>query len=64
MPEMIDPGDFLPRYYQLANILRMADMVKFAKWTPLPVENEQLLAGAIKLVQQTTMQDEPARDHA
>ena len=22
MPEMIDPNDFLPRYYQLANILR------------------------------------------
>lgn len=39
---------------QLANLLRMADMVKFAKWTPLPTENEQLLAGAIKLVQQTT----------
>jgi len=39
---------------QLANLLRMADMVKFAKWTPLPTENEQLLAGAIKLVQQTS----------
>lgn len=39
---------------QLANLLRMADMVKFAKWTPLPTENEQLLAGAVKLVQQTS----------
>jgi hypothetical protein len=39
---------------QLANVLRMADMVKFAKWTPLPTENEQLMAGAVKLVQQTT----------
>lgn len=39
---------------QLANLLRMADMVKFAKWTPLPTENEQLMAGAVKLVQQTT----------
>lgn len=38
---------------QLANLLRMADMVKFAKWTPLPTENEQLMAGAIKLIQQT-----------
>ncbi len=37
----------------LANLLRMADMVKFAKWTPLPAENEQLLAGAVKLVHQT-----------
>jgi hypothetical protein len=39
---------------QLANLLRMADMVKFAKWTPISTENEQLMAGAIKLVQQTT----------
>ncbi len=39
---------------QLANLLRMADMVKFAKWTPLPTENEQLLAGAVKLVHQTS----------
>ena len=39
---------------QLANLLRMADMVKFAKWTPLPTENEQLLAGAVKLIQQTS----------
>ncbi len=39
---------------QLANLLRMADMVKFAKWTPLPAENEQMMAGAVKLVQQTT----------
>jgi hypothetical protein len=39
---------------QLANLLRMADMVKFAKWTPLSTENEQLMIGAIKLVQQTT----------
>ncbi len=44
---------------QLANLLRMADMVKFAKWTPLLTENEQLMAGAIKLVQQTS---EPLSD--
>ena len=43
---------------QLANLLRMADMVKFAKWTPLPAENEHVLAGAIKLVHQTA--DTPA----
>ncbi len=41
---------------QLGNMLHMADMVKFAKWTPLPAENEQLMAGAIKLVQQTAPQ--------
>lgn len=39
---------------QLANLLRMADMVKFAKWTPVPTENEQMMAGAVKLVKQTT----------
>lgn len=45
---------------QLANLLRMADMVKFAKWTPVPTENEHLLAGAITLVEQTS----EARGHA
>ena len=49
---------------QLANMLRMADMVKFAKWTPLPVENEQLLAGAIKLVQQTSAPEPTPSTHA
>ncbi len=49
---------------QLANMLRMADMVKFAKWTPLPVENEQLMAGAIKLVQQSAVTEPTPRDHA
>jgi hypothetical protein len=44
---------------QLANLLRLADMVKFAKWTPVPAENEQLVAGVIKLVQQTT----PTAEH-
>lgn len=46
---------------QLGNLLRMADMVKFAKWTPLPSENEQMMAGAISLVQQTTEQLTDAR---
>ncbi len=45
---------------QLANLLRMADMVKFAKWTPVPTENEHLLSGAITLVEQTS----EARGHA
>lgn len=38
---------------QLGQILRLADMVKFAKWIALPVENEQVMASSIKLVQET-----------
>jgi hypothetical protein len=38
---------------RLANLLRLADMVKFAKWHPLPSENEQMMAGAVALVQET-----------
>lgn len=38
---------------QLAHLLRLADMVKFAKWKALPTENEQVMASAIRLVQET-----------
>lgn len=38
---------------QLAHLLRLADMVKFAKWKALPIENEQVMASAIQLVQVT-----------
>ncbi len=38
---------------QLAQLLRLADMVKFAKWKALPIENEQVMVSAINLVQQT-----------
>lgn len=44
---------------QLGNLLRLADMVKFAKWTPLPAENEQMMAGAMKLVTDTTPEQRP-----
>lgn len=37
----------------LVNLLRLADMVKFAKHAPLPAENEQLMAGAVQFVQRT-----------
>lgn len=39
---------------QLGNILRLADLVKFAKLTPAPTENEQLMSAAVRLVQETT----------
>lgn len=38
----------------LANLLRLADLVKFAKYAALPAENEQLMAGAVRFVQLTT----------
>ena len=38
---------------QLANLLRLADMVKFAKALPAPAENEQMMTEAIRFVQQT-----------
>jgi GntR family transcriptional regulator len=41
MPEMIDPNDFLPRYYQLANILRESiSDGKFAAHQPIPSERQ------------------------
>ncbi|MFZ1686170.1 MAG: hypothetical protein WAU70_02040 [Flavobacteriales bacterium] len=39
---------------QLGNILRSADLVKFAKLTPTPSENEQLMIAAVQLVKETT----------
>lgn len=38
---------------RLARMLRLADMVKFAKWNALPAENEQVLDHAVRLVQET-----------
>ena len=38
---------------QLAQVLRLADMVKFAKWKALPTENEQAMSAAVRLVQET-----------
>ncbi len=41
MPEMIDPNDFLPRYYQLANILRESIANgKFEAHQPIPSERQ------------------------
>lgn len=38
---------------QLRPLLQLADMVKFAKWQALPAENEQAMASAVRLVQET-----------
>lgn len=39
---------------RLRNLLQLADLVKFAKYTALPTENEQLMASAIAFVHTTT----------
>ncbi len=40
-------------YMQLQSILRLADLVKFAKWQPAPDENEQSLYNAYSFVGKT-----------
>ncbi|MCX8081207.1 MAG: hypothetical protein N3F09_08230 [Bacteroidia bacterium] len=47
----------------LENILKLSDLVKFAKWTPLPEENERSVELAIEFVRQT-LQPEPVQNHA
>lgn len=41
-------------FVALASELRLADLVKFAKWTATPEENEQALATAYRFVKETT----------
>ena len=45
----------------LGNMLRLADLVKFAKALPSPQENEQMMANALRFVQETAA---PTTDHA
>jgi len=40
-------------YEKLQNMLRISDLVKFAKWKPLPDESEQSLRDAFVFVEQT-----------
>jgi GntR family transcriptional regulator len=41
MPELIDPNDYLPRYYQLANILReRIARGEFEAHQPIPSERQ------------------------
>ncbi|MBK9196654.1 MAG: hypothetical protein IPO17_17060 [Flavobacteriales bacterium] len=37
----------------LANLLRLADMVKFAKALPSPQENEQMMVSAVRFIRET-----------
>ncbi|HNU56940.1 MAG TPA: hypothetical protein PKN30_10150 [Flavobacteriales bacterium] len=44
---------------RLENMLRLADMVKFAKALPSPQENEQMMASAVQFVRETAPRPEP-----
>ncbi len=48
----------------LANMLRMADMVKFAKALPGPQENEQLMASAIRFINDTRLRENATAGNA
>ncbi|MDR0811610.1 MAG: BatD family protein [Paludibacter sp.] len=46
-----------PAYNTLKQILTLADLVKFAKWNPLPSENEQSLKDAYFFVEETAIKE-------
>ncbi|MCQ2333673.1 MAG: hypothetical protein MJZ88_03550 [Paludibacteraceae bacterium] len=47
----------------LHRMLQLADLVKFAKWTTTPSENENCLQSAYDFVQQTTPVNEEPQEH-
>ncbi len=57
-PIMKDNAELFGR---LSNMLRLADLVKFAKWTTTPDENEQALKTAYDFVHETT--PEPTQEN-
>ncbi len=46
-------------FQMLKKMLSLADLVKFAKWNPLPDENEQSLRDAYEFVRETTPEQTP-----
>ena len=49
-------------YEQLRKMLSLADLVKFAKWTTTPDENELSLRTAYDFVRETTPKEDPVSD--
>lgn len=49
-------------YASLRQVLQLADLVKFAKWVPLPEENENSLSWAVMFVNQTKTEEEKKED--
>lgn len=50
-------------YQRLKQMLSLADLVKFAKWTTTADENEQALSTAYEFVHQTTLVEQPDNDN-
>ena len=54
MRPILTANDQKDLYQKLEKMLRLADLVKFAKWNPTPDENETSLAAAYAFVKETT----------
>lgn len=55
-------GDKKELYESLREMLTLADLVKFAKWTATPDENEKSLRSAYTFVKETTPVEEPTEN--
>jgi len=55
-------SDHTMAYTQLKQLLQLADLVKFAKWVPMPEENENSLNGAFLFINQTKTEEEKKED--
>lgn len=55
-------GDGKDLYAKLSKMLQLADLVKFAKWTTTPDENESALITAYEFVNQTKIIDDLTND--
>ena len=63
MRPILTSSDRKDLYMKLEKMLRLADLVKFAKWNPTPDENEISLASAYAFVRETTpIQEGPNAD--
>lgn len=58
MRPILAAADQKELYLQLEKMLRLADLVKFAKWQPMPDENEMALRAAYAFVNETRQVEE------
>ena len=59
---LLTASDQKPLYAELEKMLRLADLVKFAKWQPTPDENELSLKSAYKFVNETKQTEEETKN--
>lgn len=62
MRPILTAADQKELYLKLEKMLRLADLVKFAKWSPAPDENEVSLTAAYAFVRDTTPKNAEATD--